>query len=42
MTVITEEDLIPYDRTLISKALPNKDSRKEPLRSAEFLSQADI
>ena len=42
VTVITEEDLIPYDRTLISKALPNIDSRKSPLRSAEFLSQADI
>ena len=41
VTVITEEDLIPYDRTLLSK-VPNYDSRKSPLRSAEFLSQADI
>ena len=42
MTVVTEEDLIPYDRTLISKQLPAYDTRKSPLRSAEFLSEADI
>ena len=34
--------MVPYDRTLISKALPMIDARKKPLRPAEFLSDADI
>ena len=42
MSVVTQEDLIPYDRTLLSKALPIIDARKKPLRSAEFLNGADI
>jgi len=39
---VTQEDIIPYDRTLLSKALPNIDARKKPLRSADFLESADI
>lgn len=42
VTVISAEDIIPYDRTLLSKALPMIDARKKPLRPAEFLSGADI
>ena len=34
--------MIPYDRTLLSKALPMIDARKKPLRPAEFLKSADI
>ena len=42
VTVVTQEDIIPYDRTLLSKALPMIDARKKPLRPAEFLTGADI
>ena len=42
VTVISKEDIIPYDRTLLSKALPMIDARKKPLRPAEFLTEADI
>jgi len=33
---------VPYDRTLLSKALPMIDARKKPLRPAEFFAEADI
>ena len=42
MTIITKENLIPYDRTLLSKALPMIDASKKPLRPAEFLDEANI
>ena len=42
VTVISKEDIVPYDRTLLSKALPMIDARKKPLRPAEFLNEADI
>jgi len=42
VTVVSKEDLIPYDRTLISKALPIINARDKPLRPAEFLNEADI
>lgn len=42
VTVVTSEDLIPYDRTLLSKALPMIDIRSKVLRPAEFLSEAEI
>jgi NAD(P)H-nitrite reductase large subunit len=34
--------MVPYDRTLLSKALPVIDARKKPLRPAEFLNEANI
>lgn len=40
--IISNEDLIPYDRTLLSKALPKGDASKFPLRPADFLSEYDI
>ena len=42
VTMISKEDMVPYDRTLLSKALPMIDARKKPLRPAEFLASADI
>ena len=42
VTVVTQEDLIPYDRTLLSKALPMIDAKKKPLRPADYLESADI
>lgn len=40
VTIVSKEDLIPYDRTMLSKSMI--DSRKKPLRPAEFLASADI
>ena len=34
--------MVPYDRTLISKALPMINARDKCLRPAEFLAEADI
>ena len=42
ITVLSREDMVPYDRTLLSKALPGGDPSKWTLRSAEYLSDADI
>lgn len=42
VTVVTAEDMIPYDRTLLSKALPMIDAKTKVLRPAEFLNDADI
>ena len=42
ITMISQEEIIPYDRTLLSKALPMVDARKKPLRDADFLSSANI
>jgi len=33
---------VPYDRTLLSKALPNGDASKFGLRDDDFLKKADI
>lgn len=40
--VISAEDMVPYDRTLLTKALPTGDATKFKLRSEEFLKNADI
>jgi nitrite reductase/ring-hydroxylating ferredoxin subunit len=42
ITVITNEDSLPYDRTLITKALVQGDSKNWTLRPAEYLANADI
>lgn len=42
LTVVSKEDMVPYDRTLISKALPMINAREKCLRPAEFLIDADI
>ena len=39
---MSKEDIIPYDRTLLSKALPSLTANDIPLRPAKFLSDADI
>ena len=40
--VISAEDMVPYDRTLLTKVLPTGDASKFKLRSDEFLKNADI
>ena len=42
ITVVSKEKAVPYDRTLLSKALANGDSSKWSLRPKEFLNDADI
>jgi len=42
VTMISAEDMIPYDRTLLSKALAVGDASKWSLRPTEFLNEADI
>lgn len=42
ITVLTKEDTVPYDRTLLSKALAGGDASKWALRSPEYLKEADI
>jgi NAD(P)H-nitrite reductase large subunit len=42
ITIISAEDLIPYDRTLLTKALPVGDATKFKLRNEDFLKNADI
>lgn len=42
ITVISREEHLPYDRTLITKALPVGDSTKWGLRPAEWLKGHDI
>ena len=42
ITVLTREDSLPYDRTLISKALPAGDPAKWLLRPADWLAEHDI
>lgn len=42
ITIITKEDMVSYDRTLLSKALPNIEASKILLRPAEFLADTDI
>lgn len=42
ITVLSNDNLIPYDRTLLSKALPFVDAAKMPMRSNEFLEKYDI
>jgi len=40
--IISNENCVPYDRTLLSKALPSGDSSKFVLRPADFLKEYDI
>jgi NAD(P)H-nitrite reductase large subunit len=40
--VVSKEDSLPYDRTLLSKALASGDADKWTLRPKEFLDTADI
>ena len=42
ITVLSKEEMIPYDRTLLSKALPVGDPNKWVLRPEEYLNNADI
>jgi len=42
LTMISAEDMVPYDRTLLSKALAVGDASKMALRPPEFLADADI
>ena len=42
ITIIAREDIVPYDRTLLTKALPVGDSTKWALRPEEYLKNADI
>ena len=42
VTIISDEQMIPYDRTLLSKALAVGDPSKWTLRDQNFLSEADI
>lgn len=42
ITLLANEKVLPYDRTLLSKALPTGDASKFTLRSAEFMKEADI
>src|SRR4051812_27017434 len=42
ITVISGEDLLPYDRTLLSKILPTGDAKKLLMRPEDFLKKADI
>jgi NAD(P)H-nitrite reductase large subunit len=42
ITVISNESYLPYDRTLLSKALPMGDASKFELRSSDFLNEHDI
>lgn len=42
ITVISAEDIVAYDRTLLTKILPIGDGSKNKLRSEDFLKNADI
>jgi apoptosis-inducing factor 3 len=42
ITVLSNEDMVPYDRTLITKALPVGDATKWALRPEQYLKDCDI
>ena len=42
ITVISSEDILPYDRTLLTKALPVIDINKFLMRPQDFIQSADI
>jgi len=42
ITMISPESILPYDRTLLSKALPSGDSSKFTLRCKGFMKRNDI
>ena len=42
ISVISAEDMVAYDRTLLTKVLGNGDASKFKLRNEEFLKNADI
>ena len=42
MTIVSDEEMVPYDRTLLSKAVAVGDAKKWALRDPGFLEEADI
>lgn len=42
ITVISKENLLPYDRTLLTKALVTGDATRFVLRNKDYLGGADI
>ena len=42
VTLLSAEDLLPYDRTLLTKVLPSGDGSRFVLRNSEFLNGCDI
>lgn len=42
IVIISADDLVPYDRTVLTKGLPNADATKLKLRDEEYLQNADI
>ena len=42
ITMVSNENILPYDRTLITKALTKGDADKWTLRPADYLANADI
>jgi apoptosis-inducing factor 3 len=42
VTLISAEDILPYDRTLLTKVLPVGDGSKFGLRSGEYLNSCDV
>jgi len=42
ITLVSNEKLLPYDRTLLSKTLPFGDSSKSQLRDSDWLQDAEI
>ena len=42
VTLISDEDILPYDRTLLTKALPVGSASGFVLRSSEYLDNADV
>lgn len=42
ITLVSNEKLLPYDRTLLSKTLPFGDASKFQLRDSDWLKDADI
>ena len=42
VTIVSDEEMVPYDRTLLSKAVAVGDAKKWALRDPGFLEEADI
>lgn len=40
--MISNENILPYDRTLLTKVLPTGDASKMLMRPSEFIHSADI
>lgn len=39
---MSEEDILPYDRTLLTKVLPTGDGSKNLIRSQDFMKEHDL